>query len=321
MRVFVTLIAVLATLFIIQHKVKNDGNNIDEAKDSGDIGRDTPEPIDEPIDSPKENEATKNSDVPSWINTKTEDMSAQDVFDYFAWSNHSSCPLINDFGGKFKDKNEGRLRYYDGQKAVCLLPQSVAPTVSSCLVYSFGIKNEWSFDDAMEKYGCEVYSFDPSMLNATEKFDHSPKVHFNKIGLGPKNTITGKGWKVRNFESIRNMLGHRNRIIDYLKIDIETGEWGILPQLMQTGEFDNVKQLGLDVHIERKFTESNLNELKGYVQVLRTMERDFGMVRFDSKINPFWTRPFSYMNNRVLSLGYEIAWYNQKFIVPNSNLL
>ncbi len=117
------------------------------------------------------------------------------------------------------------------------------------------------------------------------------------------------------------MLGHQNRVIDYLKIDIETGEWGVLPQLMQTGELDNVKQLGLDVHIERKFTESNLNELKGYVEVLRTMERDFGMVRFDSKINPFWTRPFSYMNNKRLSLGYEIAWYNQKFLLPNSSIL
>ena len=221
------------------------------------------------------------------------------------------------------DKNEGRLRSYDGQKAACLLPQSVAPTcvVSSCIVYSFAIKDEWNFDDAMEKYGCEVYSFDPSMLNATEVFDHSPKVHFYKIGLGPKNTTTSQGWTVLNLQSIRNMLGHRNRIIDYLKIDIETGEWGVLPQLMQTGGLDNVKQFGLEVHIETKFKESNLNKLKGYVQVLRTMERDFGMIRFDSKINPFWTRPYSYMNNRVQSLAYEIAWYNRKFLLPHVNIL
>ena len=32
-----------------------------------------------------------------------------------------------------------------------------------CLVYSFGINWDFSFDDAMGKLGCEVHSFDPSM--------------------------------------------------------------------------------------------------------------------------------------------------------------
>ncbi|CAG2232362.1 unnamed protein product [Mytilus edulis] len=30
-----------------------------------------------------------------------------------------------------------------------------------CLVYSFGINNQWSFDDAMANIGCDVFSFDP----------------------------------------------------------------------------------------------------------------------------------------------------------------
>ncbi|CAG5129790.1 unnamed protein product, partial [Candidula unifasciata] len=30
-----------------------------------------------------------------------------------------------------------------------------------CLVYSFGIDNDFSFDDAMAEAGCEVFSFDP----------------------------------------------------------------------------------------------------------------------------------------------------------------
>ncbi|KAK3788434.1 hypothetical protein RRG08_049808 [Elysia crispata] len=33
---------------------------------------------------------------------------------------------------------------------------------TSCLVYSYGINNDFSFDDDMAKYGCEVHSFDPT---------------------------------------------------------------------------------------------------------------------------------------------------------------
>ena len=142
-------------------------------------------------------------------------------------------------------------RFYDGQKAVCLIPHSVAPDPSSCLVYSFGIDNDWSFDETMEKYGCEVYSFDPSIEDVQDKFDHSPKIHFYKIGLGPKNTTNDKGWKIMNLESIRNMLGHNNRIIDYLKIDIETAEWSVLPQIMETGQLDSVKHMVLEIHNQR----------------------------------------------------------------------
>ncbi len=56
-------------------------------------------------------------DSPSWTNTETEDMSAKDVFEYFEWSNHSSCQLINDFGGRFMDGTLKGHRFYDGQKA------------------------------------------------------------------------------------------------------------------------------------------------------------------------------------------------------------
>jgi len=30
-----------------------------------------------------------------------------------------------------------------------------------CLMYSFGVGNDFSFDDEMAKKGCEVHSFDP----------------------------------------------------------------------------------------------------------------------------------------------------------------
>lgn len=70
------------------------------------------------------------------------------------WSNSSSCRLSNDFGGAMA------LFGIDGQKAVCL-DTEVRPIKGKCLVYSFGVNNEWSFEDTMDEYGCEVYAFDP----------------------------------------------------------------------------------------------------------------------------------------------------------------
>lgn len=306
---FVTLIVVLSAIFV-SSKLMWKSDQILKQVPFGDTTKATY--------SSKEPITMENSfetDFPSWIKTKTEDMSAKDVFEYFEWSNHSSCQLMNDFGGRFMDGTSKGHRFYDGQKAICLMPHSVAPDPSSCLVYSFGIDNDWSFDETMEKYGCEVYSFDPSIEDAQETFDHSPKIHFYKIGLGPKNMTNNKGWKILNLESIRNMLGHNNRIIDYLKIDIETAEWNVLPEIMKTGQLDSVKQMGLEIHNQRHDREPDLNELKEYVQILRTLERDFGMVRFDSKMNAInMIHPISYMNNQLRSLGYEIAWYNKKFL-------
>ena len=132
----------------------------------------------------------------------------------------------------------------DGQYPVCLDPK-VMPISSyrnpksrrgfkkSCLVYSFGVNNDWSFDEAMEAYGCEVFSFDPS-INLTDH-DHSKRVHFYNLGLGHKNEVNRKGWTLRTLDSIYEMLTphHGATIIDYLKIDIEWNEWMALKQILQ----------------------------------------------------------------------------------------
>jgi hypothetical protein len=99
------------------------------------------------------------SDVNYWRNFNVDEMTAEQMMSYFVWPNRTSCRLAHDFGGHMKRKPSG----LDGQKAVCLIPAQVAPPAGDCVVYSFGINNEWSFDDNMKRYGCQVYAFDPSM--------------------------------------------------------------------------------------------------------------------------------------------------------------
>ena len=72
-------------------------------------------------------------------------------------TNRSACNVFYEFGGVVINNT---YRYKDGQKSVCL-DEGLKPVINNCLVYSFGIDNEWSFDDDMAKLGCDVYSFDP----------------------------------------------------------------------------------------------------------------------------------------------------------------
>ena len=58
-------------------------------------------------------------------------------------------------------------------------------TALPCLVYSFGIANDFSFDDRMGKLGCEVQAFDPSMN--TESYRRRDNVSFGNIGLDNAN--------------------------------------------------------------------------------------------------------------------------------------
>ena len=50
----------------------------------------------------------------------------------------------------------------DGKNAVRLDPLELAPPVRCCVVYSFGINDEWSFEETMANYGCYVFAFVPN---------------------------------------------------------------------------------------------------------------------------------------------------------------
>ena len=241
-----------------------------------------------------------------WFKLKPEEMSAVELMDYFSWSNSSSCKLAHDFGGAMMANPSG----LDGQKAVCIQPPSVAPPSGSCTVYSIGIHNEWSFDDDMELYGCNVYAFDPSMKDAEDRFDRSTKIHFYRIGLGAINETNSKGWKMLTVGSIRRLLGHQDRIIDYLKMDIEFGEWDVFPELMKSGELSRVRQMGVEIHLPGNGTLKKYQEL---ARILWSLEQEYGMVRFDSKANPWFSGNFDNLGIRG-SYGFEIAWYNHKFV-------
>ena len=159
--------------------------------------------------------------------------------------NEATGRLTHDLGGQILNNLSG----IDGQKAMRNQPGHLSPPAGKCLVYSFGINNDWTFDEAMERYGCQVYSFDPSMKVGDH--DHTPAVHFFQMGLSNRDAIDDNRWRLRSLSSIYEMLEskHGNVVIDYLKMDIEGAEWAIIPQIIKSGMMDKVRQLAFEIHL------------------------------------------------------------------------
>ncbi|KAK4006706.1 hypothetical protein OUZ56_011865 [Daphnia magna] len=232
-------------------------------------------------------------------------LSGYELLQYFMWSNSSSCNLSHDFGGQLGKNPTG----IAGQKAICI-DSRVAPQPGKCLVYSFGINKEWSFDEHMELYGCEVFAFDPSM--GMENHDHSPGIHFYNLGLSNRDEYNiYENWTMRSLLSIYGSLSarHGHKIIDYLKIDIEFYEWIALPQIMESGMLSKIRQLGIEVHLDHT---DDIEWYRGWAKILRKMEK-MGMIRFDSKYNPWSFGNFTELQ-LLGSFGYEIAWYNENLL-------
>ncbi|XP_046334938.2 probable methyltransferase-like protein 24 isoform X1 [Haliotis rufescens] len=143
-----------------------------------------------------------------------------------------------------------------GNWHVCMdHPYTIKPP---CIVYSFGISNDWTFDDAMGKHGCEVHCFDPSI--GKQDFNRSPNVHFHNLGIAGYDSDTFEArkdvyvhhkqiWKIRRLKSVMEMLGHANKTIDVLKIDVETSEWPTAKDLVGSGVLSKVRQFLIEWHL------------------------------------------------------------------------
>ncbi|XP_057368115.1 probable methyltransferase-like protein 24 [Daphnia carinata] len=255
-----------------------------------------------------------------WTNSKksTESMSAQEMYQYLRWTNSSACQNAVDIGFSVMDY-KGVIAS-DGNKAVCF-DRSITPDAGNCLVYSFGINNEWSFEDAMAKFSCQVYAFDPSM-NVSDH-DRSQFIHFFRLGLDGQDRLhPSKGWQMRTVTSIYDMLKSQHgelALIDVLKIDVEFAEWDALPQMANSGFLaDKVKQLVVEIHLE---ADVPLQVLRHRVQIIRNLEAKVqgsvgGFVRFSSRPNPFFPIPAQVSQYKKGEIFIDLAWYNSRYFLP-----
>ena len=244
--------------------------------------------------------------VVDWRLVDVNTMKNKQIMDYFQWNNASSCRLSQYFGGVTF------IFGIDGQKAVCMDPE-IMPLPGKCIVYSFGINNDWSFEEMIDRYGCDVYAFDPS-LNLTNHDRKGTKIHYFHLGLGYREEKFPDGWHIQTLSTIYGKLQMEKRhssdsIIDYLKIDIEEDEWTALVDILDSGMLNKVRQLAIEIHLP---LEGNISSYRRLVSLLRSMEEQHGMVRFDSKINAYSEGNIKPLFGMMGYASHEIAWYNHK---------
>ncbi|XP_042880094.1 uncharacterized protein LOC122258325 [Penaeus japonicus] len=214
------------------------------------------------------------------------------------------CESVATVGGLYNWKKDA----LEGSKAVCMDPD-VSPKKRDCLVYSFGVRDEWSFEEEMEKYGCEVWAFDPAMT--TGNHNHSKYIHFYNIGLAAANTtreVHGRVWNLFTYPAVVTKLGHAETPVSYLNLDASGSEWEVMKEVMQDNShiLTNVHQLGVRVHLDQALKNPALYKVNA--DILRDLE-GYGFQLFSSrkderKENIY----FDPLLKRDVSLTYDLVF-------------
>ncbi|XP_043190246.1 uncharacterized protein LOC122364166 [Amphibalanus amphitrite] len=209
----------------------------------------------------------------------------RDFFTYLTSPNPSACRQLVRFGGVGDTRDDDGTPAMDGHKFVCLDPEFALRSSDQCLVYSFGIATDWSFDMAMERFGCDVQAFDP-FVNYSSPVEDA--IQFTQMAVGDRNERRD-GVEVRTLDFFVERLGHRSSTIHYLKMDVEYSEYGVLrqqtEQMRASALFRNVEQIGIELHFKEYLPlEKHVDFYRSFYGIFLAMQ-EMGFYVFSSEPN------------------------------------
>ncbi|KAF0304019.1 Methyltransferase-like protein 24 [Amphibalanus amphitrite] len=201
----------------------------------------------------------------------------------------------------------------DGKKTVCL-DDGLLPPGGPCLVYSFGIRDDLSFETEMVRFGCTVHAFDPTVRLNTSALPDGLNVHYLGVdGRSWTHHSGGMAMQLMTLTDLVRHLGHEGRQIDYIKLDAEGSEWSILNEQLTSlhGVLPRVPQLHVEFHL--LFPHGTLSADPGKkfslqpddaVRFLHTIRRleAAGFRMFESRPD------FGKLTGTAISLIYETTW-------------
>ncbi|KAK2040417.1 hypothetical protein LZ31DRAFT_604177 [Colletotrichum somersetense] len=203
-------------------------------------------------------------------------------------------------------------RMGDGGKWVCGMSRYVDyPKDRECVIYSFGVRDESSFEQEMlERTPCVVWAYDFSVVDFGEQLAPSnrDRAHFSQVGIAGTTDTT----KTPPFYSIGDLMklnGHE--YIDILKMDIEFAEFAALDGMHRdfpvSGELP-VGQLMVELHTLEDMTSKKLLDW---------------WERLESRgLRPTWTEPnMLAVTNNVRNKDPVMAEYTMVNVHDSRNIL
>ena len=161
--------------------------------------------------------------------------------------------------------------YVDGGKIVCMDELLYDIDNNECVIFSFGIANDWTFEDMMDDLGCTVYAFDPSVNFPSKRGRNTT---FEKLGVAAKKNTANL---LDTLGNILKKYHHENKKISYLKMDIEGSELAGLPSWLSEGALRNVQQIAVEVHLTG--TESTIAFFKTMQRLY--FEGDYRLISYE----------------------------------------
>lgn len=202
------------------------------------------------------------------------------------WLRRRRSPWLKIFYTSFKqfkkDKRQEKLLDYNGIE-------------SDSVVLDFGgFEGNWAY--AMnERYGCSVHVFEPhpKFFNSLqERFKDNSKVHVHEYALGQESGVlrlsddgdassalqeTDNSIEGKIIEAKRFFQEFSDIHFSVAKVNIEGGEYDLLPALLNDGFLSHIKTLQIQFHL---YTEGDLKEREGLV------------ARIGTTHNSDWSYPF-----------------------------
>lgn len=147
----------------------------------------------------------------------------------------------------------------DGGKWTCLPLRQPARTAfdpATCLVYSFGVHRDGSWEEALyDEVACETHGFDPTPGLPSPYSPAADRISFHPWGLlDHDGSLDIEGTAVPGFTlaSLMARLGHTGRHVQVMKVDVEGSEWAALAPYYAGGGSDEPQlfdQLLVELHV------------------------------------------------------------------------
>jgi hypothetical protein len=220
------------------------------------------------------------------------------------------CEREVTLGGSSAPGGAGRR---EGSWTLCLDDPTLASRMraGACVVYSFGVRDDLSFEATISRMGCRVWAFDPNVPDIGPARDILPNVRFEPAGIaraGATTRSTASGARLLGLGDIMRRLGHAR--VDVLKLDVEGNEWPVLGELASSFSDGSVSQLLAEVHFS--MLPADPEEARGLdearmVGTLRALRRAGWRMWRREENEQGYERRRSFVEGRG-SCCYDTAW-------------